>query len=279
VNPVRGHRLILPSGLALLGYLLGRAAFELADQQLDRAGMSTGVASIVPAPVYLAGVLAGLWAATRLAPPLLRELARVLAPSRQALAELAVGVAGAVLLVGAIYAVDLAVGWITLGSFRVAAHEVKQLAAYALLYVLIAVNEEVVFRGVVLGLVARAAGPAWGLLLSSALFAAAHVLDVTSWQWLVGILLLGFLFGELYLMGRSLWLPIGAHWGLQVFGFALTVGLPPVHVRFQASQLLVGRRGSLEEGAVTILIVAVSLLGLALMPRQPEDLHRPSPSA
>ena len=93
----------------------------------------------------------------------------------------------------------------------------------------VAVEEEILWRGLVYRLCAKVFG-SWGaLLLSAALFSAKHMLgtpDVT-FAAFVGVLLGGILLAAAYAATGRLWLPIGLHFGWNfaegtVFGTAVS---------------------------------------------------------
>jgi uncharacterized protein len=76
-----------------------------------------------------------------------------------------------------------------------------------------AVIEELVFRLLILRLLARSLGSVWALLISSALFGLAHIGNVGASQWIAVMLgiELGLLFGAAYILTGRLWLCTSLH--------------------------------------------------------------------
>ena len=93
------------------------------------------------------------------------------------------------------------------------------------LFLCIAVFQEVAVRGCIFQTLERRWGSGIALLASSLFFGLMHlgspVEGLTTAQWLVGPLFLsletGLLFTAAYLLTRRLWLPIGLHWGWNLF--------------------------------------------------------------
>ncbi|MDP9798845.1 membrane protease YdiL (CAAX protease family) [Catenuloplanes nepalensis] len=91
----------------------------------------------------------------------------------------------------------------------------------------VAVNEELLFRGVVFRILEERAGSLIAVVASSAFFGATHLVNENATLW--GALAIGLAGGTLttagYMLTRSLWLPIGLHFAwnfteLGVFGNA-----------------------------------------------------------
>jgi CAAX protease family protein len=90
--------------------------------------------------------------------------------------------------------------------------------------------EELMFRAVLLRILARAFGPRWGLVLSSILFGVAHL---THGTWLAALSITinaGLTMGLLYMVTGRLWMSIGLHIGwdfteTSVFGVNSSDGL------------------------------------------------------
>jgi uncharacterized protein len=90
-----------------------------------------------------------------------------------------------------------------------------------------AVTEEVLFRGIVLRHLEERTGTWTALVLTSVLFGAAHLAnpDATVWGALAIAIEAGAMLGAAYAATRTLWLPIGIHfgWNLAVGGIFGTV--------------------------------------------------------
>lgn len=93
------------------------------------------------------------------------------------------------------------------------------------LFLCIAVFQEVAMRGCIFQTLERRWGSGIALIASSLFFGLMHlgspVEGLSTVQWLVGPLFLsletGLLFTAAYLLTRRLWLPIGLHWGWNLF--------------------------------------------------------------
>ena len=111
-----------------------------------------------------------------------------------------------------------------------------RILSFSLLLGVMSALEELIFRGVVLGLGSAVIGSTAALALSTILFAAAHrtAEPLTGWAWL-NLILVGALLGFVYL-GWGLLPAIGLHWGwnqwewglcFHVSGERTTRQLPP----------------------------------------------------
>ena len=83
--------------------------------------------------------------------------------------------------------------------------------------VLVAVVEELFFRGILYGAMRHKAGPAIAAIGSSALFAVAHVIPIT----MPALFVVGLILARVYERKQSLWPAIVAHGSLN--GFAITI--------------------------------------------------------
>lgn len=87
-----------------------------------------------------------------------------------------------------------------------------ELGASLLLFLFVAINEELLVRGYILKNLLQSTNEKWALLLSSALFAALHMMNPNvSFLAFVNLFLAGILLGTAYLLGRGLWMPICIH--------------------------------------------------------------------
>jgi membrane protease YdiL (CAAX protease family) len=258
-------RAVLAGLIVLLGYLAGRAAFEWAGAALAARGLSPGLAALAPAPIYVGLVVAAVWGAARVVPSVQMVWAS-LGPASSPRRQLAAGVVLSALLVAAVFAVELAGGWLAVARAALSARLLSGIAGYFLLYAVIAFNEELVFRGALLTLLSGPGGRVAGVVGSSLLFTAVHVADVATSQRLIGLFLLGVVLAQLYLWSRSLWLPIAVHWGVHALSFAAVLGLPPLRLVLSGPVGLIGTADQLDAGWVTILALAVLAVLLTRAP-------------
>jgi uncharacterized protein len=140
---------------------------------------------------------------------------------------LAAGIVGGAALFLLVYLLLWAAGAVSFGGFN-GFGGLGQAFAVA---VASAVGEEIVFRGVLFRRLETALGTAIALLVSAALFALVHAGNAgASWISTLAIALeSGVLLGVAYAATRSLWLPIGVHFGWNfteggIFGAAVSGG-------------------------------------------------------
>lgn len=135
-----------------------------------------------------------------------------------------------------------------------------------------AVNEELLFRGILFRWLEEWGGSWIALLVTSALFGCAHLLNPhASPIAAVGIAFeAGVMLGAAYMLTRSLWLPMGLHaaWNFaQGEIYDIPVSGTPVHgmlnARLSGPPLLTGNGFGLE--ASIIAIVVATLFGLWLL--------------
>jgi membrane protease YdiL (CAAX protease family) len=131
------------------------------------------------------------------------------------------------LLVGTMFLIELAAGWLV-------PREVAAAGAAAALAVglgralLVAAIEETIFRGLILEYLRRPIGTLWAVAVSSIAFAAVHGFNSNATPLaLINLAVAGALFALAYLVGRGLALPIGLHAGWNwfegsVFGFPVS---------------------------------------------------------
>ncbi|MEU8708122.1 CPBP family intramembrane glutamic endopeptidase [Streptomyces sp. NPDC048565] len=133
----------------------------------------------------------------------------------------------------------------------------------------VAVTEELLFRGVVFRLVEELTGTRVALALSAVLFGALHLVNDGATVW--GALAIGIEGGLLtaaaYAATRSLWMPIGIHWGWNfasggIFGTAVSgddttpVGL--VRGVFSGPSAITGGDFGPEAGIFSVLVCSVA---------------------
>ena len=117
------------------------------------------------------------------------------------------------------------------GYYRIVTVEfdVASQLSWLSLFLLVAVVEEVVFRGILFRLITDKWNIAVGLTTSSLLFGLAHLGNpgATLWAALAIALASGWLFGMAYAYHQTIWVPVGMHWAWNyleggVFGCAVS---------------------------------------------------------
>jgi uncharacterized protein len=190
------------------------------------------------------------------------------------LRDLGLGTGLGILLMSAITVVELLSGWYRLAGFGWEVQPIGTLLGAIvvsfLLFVMVALIEELAFRGYILQNLEREWGPSVALIASSTIFAALHSTnpgaDVVP---ILSLIAAGLLLGAGYLITRTLWLPIGLHFSWNffqgpIFGFPVSGAsagglLRPVAV---GPDSLTG--GSFGPEA-SLVGVAAEVLGLALL--------------
>ena len=146
--------------------------------------------------------------------------------------ELALGRAPADLLRGAgcgFGMIALAVGIMAVaGCYRIEAFrfDIGQLLRMIGWCWIVAVGEEILFRGILCRMIAAKSRPV-ALLVSGLLFGLAHLFnpEATLWSAFAIAVEAGFMLAAAYLWSGSLWLPVGIHWAWN-FGLGYLFGLP-----------------------------------------------------
>lgn len=133
-----------------------------------------------------------------------------------------------------------------------------------------AFTEEVFFRGILFRWIEDFGGTWAALIISSALFGAAHLLNPgATWFSTFAITLDGLLLGGAYMLTRSLWMPIGLHaawnftqggiFGVPISGHAST-GL--IRAELQGPEALSGSGFGLESSVIAIVIATAASVWL-----------------
>ncbi|WP_208629586.1 CPBP family intramembrane glutamic endopeptidase [Paenibacillus ferrarius] len=155
-----------------------------------------------------------------------------------------------------------------------------------LLFIGVAVNEELFARGYLQGLVKERFGTISAVTVSTLVFALLHSFNPGMWSNpvpLLNLLLAGLLFGLCREFSQSLWMPIGLHlsWNyLQgcIFGFQVS-GTPmpslfTLKMSYSDSALISGGIFGAEGSLVTTVILMIGIAGLVLFYRRPtKTLH------
>lgn len=135
--------------------------------------------------------------------------------------ELAAGFAVGAALISVVIGILALAGWYRvegLGWATPAAQAGGLLRALAL-FLFVAVFEEALFRGIIFRTLEELLGSWVALLISAALFGAAHLANPAATAASAAAIALeaGLLLGAAYLLTRNLWLPIGIHWAWNLF--------------------------------------------------------------
>ena len=144
------------------------------------------------------------------------------------------------------------------------------------LFFLVAVAEELLFRGVLFRVLEEGVGSWTALTLIAVLFGLVHLVNSNAtWLGAVGTGLAGVMLGAAYLATRDVWLAIGIHWSLNfaqgtIFGMPVSgrdAGESLLQATVRGPELWSGGAFGIEAGLVTFLVLAVgsaALLWLAV---------------
>jgi hypothetical protein len=143
--------------------------------------------------------------------------------------------------------------------------------------VMVAMAEELLVRGYLLTNFMDSMSKYAALIVSSLLFAAAHMLNPnTSWLGIANIVLAGLVLGIYYVHQRNLWFPIGMHFTWNLFQGSV-LGSPIsgvkvssiVNIELTGSDLLTGGSFGFEASLVTTVILLIATLMIHLIFRKP----------
>ena len=134
-------------------------------------------------------------------------------------------------LVGALYLALVTGAIALLGGYRVGSvsWDWNGLIKNLLQFLIVAVGEEVLFRGIVFRMIDDRWGTAVGLVVSALIFGFVHITNpgATVWSSFAIAVEAGLLLAAAYKWAGNLWVPIGIHWAWNyfqgpIFGFAVS---------------------------------------------------------
>jgi membrane protease YdiL (CAAX protease family) len=265
--------LMLVASLVILVVTEGLTASKQDDPTWAvSAGFSTAILAVI-AYAFLSRWIEKRDRATEVSPS---NAARWLIPG------LALGAAAYGLVIGGI---RLLGGW---GSQTDGSLE--GLAITAGIMAVVAVNEELVFRGVIARIVAERFGGWAALIVSSLLFAAMHLINSSASVLGVASIVFtgGLLFGVLYLTFRSLWLTIGFHFAWNTIQ-AGVLGVHSsgqdesahslLHTTLSGPEWLTGGEFGPEASVLTLVVTTVPAIILLVVAARTGKLRRATPAA
>jgi uncharacterized protein len=133
--------------------------------------------------------------------------------------RLVLGVIAGAMLITSVIGVGLLADWYELDLLPWKPSALQSLAGVGLTYALGAVVEEILFRWIVFRWLEQRAGTSVALVLSAAGFGLAHLTNPHTSPLAVAALAVrgGLFYGLLFIITRSLWVPIGAHFAWNFF--------------------------------------------------------------
>ena len=193
-----------------------------------------------------------------------------------------VGIGITFVMMGSIFGISLAFGWLALDGFAWQSDSTFQVIAQTfialVIFILVGWNEELLYRGYILQNLSDGLNRFWGVLISSIVFGLMHLGNPNSdAKWFVasGIFLAGVFLAFGYLRTNQLWLPIGLHIGWNffegvVFGFPVS-GLDTYRLTqttIQGPPLWIGAAFGPEAGLVLIPALILGILLIFLYTRK-----------
>lgn len=134
-------------------------------------------------------------------------------------------------LLGTAYFAIITAILVIAGMYRVDECDFKavSLLTYLISFLVVAVGEELLFRGIVFRMIAERWNVAVALIVSSLFFGAMHIgnQDADIWASIAIAIEAGLLLGAAYAFSGNLWFPIGIHWAWNfmegnIFGFPVS---------------------------------------------------------
>ena len=183
--------------------------------------------------------------------------------------DLLTGIGVTFLMMGFIYLVMSALGWITFEGFawefESASSVTLNLVGMLVVFILVGWNEELLSRGYQLQNLADGINLTWGVIISSAVFGILHFGNPgATWVSTAGIFLAGIFLAYGYTRTKQLWLPIGLHIGWNffegvIFGFPVS-GMDMftlTHIKVHGPELWTGGAFGPEAGLIVLPALAL----------------------
>ncbi len=147
-----------------------------------------------------------------------------------------------------------------------------ELAGFFFFFVLVAINEELIFRGYITSLLTYTIHFLPAIIVSSLLFAAVHIGNADfTWMGFGCIFFGGYLLGLFYLKFQNLYLPIGMHlfWNFyqgNILGFDVSgMAIPSlVQLKMNGLDWVTGGEFGLEGSIITVILLLVVSVFLTL---------------
>lgn len=187
----------------------------------------------------------------------------------QILWDVLAGIGITFIMMGAIFAAMLLLGWSKFESFAWQTESIFNViasaATFLVIFILVGWNEELLFRGYHLQTIASGIHLFWGVIISSIIFGLLHLGNPNAaWVSAAGIFLAGLFLAYGYVRTKQLWLSIGLHIGWNffegvVFGFPVS-GLniyPLTHIQVSGPKIWTGGAFGPEAGLIVLPALAL----------------------
>ena len=201
--------------------------------------------------------------------------------------DILAGIGITFVLMGLIFIVMLALGWLTFNGFAWEVDPLSTVISNVLLFFVVFIfvgwNEELLSRGYHLQTIASGLNLFWGVIISAAVFGILHLGNPgATWVSTAGIFFAGIFLAYAYVRTRQLWLSIGLHIGWNFFegvGFGFPVsGLDTyrlTRIDVTGPELWTGGAFGPEAGLIVLpaLILGALLIYLYTLKRNDEGDH------
>ena len=153
----------------------------------------------------------------------------------------------------------------------------KYLIQNLFMFLVVAVGEEVLFRGIVFRMIDDRWGTVVGLIASALIFGFVHITNsnATVWSSLAIAIEAGLLLAAAYKWSGTLWLPMGIHWSWNyfqgpIFGFAVSGNGTPslINPVIQGSDWLTGGSFGAEASIPAFVLGLALAIVFLLLPRR-----------
>lgn len=168
--------------------------------------------------------------------------------------------------VGILYFCIVVISMSIIGVYRIdqAQFPSQELACMFVQFLLVAVGEEVMFRGILFRMIDKRIGTKTALVVSALIFGFAHFMQGTWWSSIAIAIEAGLLLAVAYKLTNSLWFPIGIHWTWNfmqgnVFGFMVSgtdSGAAIITPSIEGHELLTGGAFGAEASIIAVILGA-----------------------
>ena len=182
-------------------------------------------------------------------------------PLKKLVPHLALGMGIGIVSIGLVAGVMMALGLYTVDSVN---KVWKDLIDPFLMFLVVAVGEEVAFRGVLFRWIDERFGFWWALVASALIFGLIHITNdnATLWSSVAIAIEAGLLLGIAYKWSGNLWVPIGFHWTWNfvqgnIFGFAVSgndSGASLIQATIEGPQWLTGGPFGAEASVISMVV-------------------------
>lgn len=168
--------------------------------------------------------------------------------------------------IGLVYFVVVVAIMLAIGVYKIegTGHAWKDIMNSFFVFLLVAIGEEIIFRGVLFRWIDEKWGFAAALVASALIFGFVHITnDNASWWSSLAIAIeAGLLLGAIYKYSGTLWMPIGVHWAWNfsqgnIFGFEVSgtdAGASLLYSTVSGSEWLTGGAFGAEASVISVAV-------------------------